>query len=63
MSEQQYGALAKRRYNNFKKQERREFIKKKVVSFLIKLFKAIVRVLRKARILKRKVETIKVEEG
>jgi len=62
MSEQEYAALAKRRYKVFKKEKRRESIKKKVIGFLFRLFKAIVNVLKKVRVIKRrKVETVKVE--
>jgi len=62
MSEQEYGTIAKRRYKGFKKGKRRESMKKKIISFLFKLLRAVVILLKKARIIRtRKVETVKVE--
>jgi len=55
-------AIAAKRYKQFKKEQRKISMKKKVVSFLVKLAMAIVQVLQKARILRRrKVETIAVQ--
>ena len=55
-------ALAARRYKKFKAQKRKESIKKRIFSFLFKLLRAIVIMLKKARIIRApKVETIKVE--
>lgn len=59
----EYESLARRRYREYRMRERKESIKKKIVSFLIHLFMAIVKVLRKAKILRRKVETVQVESG
>jgi hypothetical protein len=59
MTQEEYGSLAARRFKQFKKQKRRESIKKKIVAFLYKLFRAIVIVLKKARIIRaRKVENV-----
>jgi len=62
MSKQGYAALAARRYKTFKKQKRRESLKKRVMAFLLRLVRAIAIVVKKAGLVKtRKVETVKVE--
>ena len=55
-------AIAAKRYKQFKKEQRKESVKKKVASFLVKLAMAIVKLLQKARILRRrKVEAVAVQ--
>jgi hypothetical protein len=58
-----YSSFAARRYRQYRRQERKKSAKKKIVAFLLRLFMMIVGVLQKARILRRKVETIRVEDG
>jgi len=60
--ESKYSSLAARRYRQYEWQKRKEFAKKKIISYLFKLFQAIVKALQKIRVLRRRnVETIIVE--
>jgi len=60
--ESKYSSLAARRYRQYQRQKRKEFAKKKIISYLFKLFQAIVKALQKIRVLRRRnVETIIVE--
>ena len=60
--QQEYATVAARRYKEFKKQKKKESTKKKVISFLFKLFRAIVTMLKKARVVRKpKVERVKVQ--
>lgn len=56
-----YSSLAAKRYRKYRLKQHKEAFKKKVVNFLFRLLQAIARTLQKARILRRKVETVTVE--
>jgi hypothetical protein len=57
-----HASIAAKRYKEFKKEKRKESMKKSLISFLIKLFEVVVKALQKVGIIKkRKVETITVE--
>jgi len=55
-------AIAAKRYKQFKQENRKEALKKKVVSFLVQVAKAFAWLLQKAKIIrKRNVETVIVQ--
>jgi hypothetical protein len=56
-----YSSLAVRRYRKYRLERNKESFKRKVISFLFRLFQAIARTLQRARILGCKVETVAVE--
>jgi hypothetical protein len=55
-------AIAAKRYKQFRKEKGKGSIKNRIVSFIVKVFFAIIKLFTKAKILRRrKVETVAVE--
>jgi hypothetical protein len=61
MHQSDFSSIAAKRYRKYRLKQNKESLKKKLISFLFRLFQAIARTLQKAGILKRKVETVTVE--
>lgn len=61
MHQSDFSSIATKRYRKYRVKQTKESLKKKVISFLFRLFQAIARTLQKAGILRRKVETVTVE--
>jgi hypothetical protein len=59
----EYSSLLARRYRQYRRQKSKESAKKKIGSFMFKLFTVIAKALQKAGILRRKVEKIKVDRS
>jgi hypothetical protein len=54
--------LAKKRYRQYKQEERKQSIKARIISFIWKVFRAITVLFKKAKIIKKRpVETVIVE--
>ena len=54
-------SLAAKRYRKYKQEKRKESLAQQVISFLLKVLEAIAKLLEKAGIIRRKVETVSVE--
>lgn len=54
-------SLAAKRYRKYKQEKRKESLKQQVFSFILKVLEAIAKLLKKAGIIRRKVETVRVE--
>lgn len=54
-------AIAAERYRHYKAEKRKQTMQKTILSLLLKLFEVIAKVLQNAKIVRRKVETVKVE--
>jgi hypothetical protein len=61
MHQPDFSSVAAKRYRKYRLKQSRDSFKKKVISFLFRLFQAIARALQKAGLLRRKVETVTVE--
>jgi len=54
-------SLAAKRYRKYKQAKRKELHKQQVISFILKVLAAIAKLLKKAGIVRRRVETVSVE--
>lgn len=54
-------SLAAKRYRKYKQEKRKELQKQQVISFILKVLEAIAKLLKKAGIVRRRVETVSVE--
>jgi heme/copper-type cytochrome/quinol oxidase subunit 4 len=54
-------SLAAKRYRIYKQEKRKESLKQQVISFILKVLEAIARLLKKTGVIRRKVETVRVE--
>ncbi|HEX7032978.1 MAG TPA: hypothetical protein VF172_08265 [Nitrososphaera sp.] len=56
-----FSSIAAKRYRKYRLEQHKESFKKKGAAFIFRLFTAIARALQKARILRRRVETVAIE--
>lgn len=54
-------SLAAKRYRKYKQEKRKESLEQQVISFILKVLEVIAKLLKKAGIIRRKVETVSVE--
>jgi hypothetical protein len=54
-------SLAAKRYRKYKQEKRKELHRQQVIAFILKVLEAIAKLLNKAGIIRRRVETVSVE--